>query len=88
MTALTPEDFTAYKRMLRNDPEAKALMRALSPALTKTAWMAALQALEDGYSSRRAAIKGEMDTAMGRAMSNALALKLEKAWMQNRARGL
>ncbi len=86
MAALTSEDFTAYKRVLRNDPAAKAEMRALTPS--KQAWMAALQALEDGYASRRGALKGEMDTAIGVTMTNALALKLEKVWMQQKARGL
>lgn len=86
MAALTDADFTAYKRALRADPTAKAEMRTLAPS--KASWKAALQALEDGYTSRRAAIKGEMDTAIGTVMSNALALKLEKVWMRNKARGL
>ncbi len=86
MAVLTNEDFTAYKRALRNDPDAKVEMRALTPS--KQAWMASLQALEDGYNTRRAAIKGEMDTAIGSTMTNALAMKLEKVWMQQKARGL
>ncbi len=86
MATLTDADFTAYKFALRNDPTAKAEMRALSPS--KTAWKAALQALEDGYNSRRVAIKGEMDTAIGATMTNTLVKKLEKVWMQNKAKGL
>ncbi len=86
MAILTNDDFTEYKRALRRDPDAKSEMRALSPS--KTAWKAALQALEDGYTSRRVAIKGEMDTALGEPMTNAMAKKLEKVWMQQRARGL
>ena len=85
MAALTNADFTAYKRALRVDPDAKAEMRSLAPS--KSAWKAALQALEDGYNSRRAAIKAEMDTAIGATMTNTLAKKLEKVWMAQKSRG-
>ena len=86
MAVLTDDDFTAYKRGLRNDPAAKAEMRSLSPS--KGDWKATLQALEDGYETRRAAIKAEMDTAMGATLTNALSKKLEKVWMHNKAKGL
>ena len=86
MAVLTNVDFTAYKHALRSDPSAKAEMQALSPS--KAAWKAALQVLEDGYTSRRVAIKAEIDAAMGVTISNTLAIKLEKVWMQNKAKGL
>ncbi len=86
MAILTNEDFTAYKRALRNDAEAKVEMRALAPS--KAEWKAALQALEDGFNSRRPAIKAEMDAAVGTTMTVALAVKLEKVWMQHKAKGL
>ncbi len=83
MAVLTNEDFTAYKRALRNDPAARAEMRAL--AASKPDWKAALQALEDGYSSRRLTLKGEMETASGLTLTNALAKALEDVWMKNKA---
>ena len=86
MVALTNDDFTAYKHALRKDPAAKAEMVALAPS--KADWKATLQALEDGYETRRAAIKAEMDTALGSTLTNALAKKLEKVWMANKTKGL
>ncbi len=83
MPVLTNAEFTAYKHALRDDAAAKAEMRALAPS--KAAWKATLQALEDGYESRRAAIKVEMDTAMGTTLTNGLAKKLEKVWMLQKA---
>ena len=86
MSVLTNADFTTYKRALRNDADAKEEMVDLSPS--KADWKATLQALEDGYESRRAAIKAEMDAAMGATISNVLAKKLEKVWMINKSKGL
>ncbi len=86
MATLTPADFTLYKRALRNDPVAKAEMRTLSPG--KLAWMAAFQALENGYVGERANFKSLMEAAIGKTITNALAVKFEKVWMQNKARGL
>ena len=83
MAVLTNEDFTAYKHAIRRDPDALAEMKALSPS--KTAWKAALQALEDGYNSRRLAIKSEMEAASGLTLSNALAKVLEDVWMARKA---
>ena len=86
MPALTDEDYVFYKQALKADLGARAEMKALAP--TKQAWKDSLQALEDGYEARRVAIKAEMDTALGQTMTNALAQKLEKVWMQKKVKGL
>lgn len=80
--ALTNADFTAYKHALRGDVTAKAEMRAA--ALSKAQWKAALQAIDDWYESERAAVKAAIDTAAGVTLSNPLAKKLGRVWMQQK----
>ncbi len=83
MATLTNDDFTAYKRAFRRDPAAKAALQALAPG--KPALQTAFQALEDGYQSRRLAIKGEMEAASGVTFTNALAKAIEDIWMKRKA---
>lgn len=83
MAVLTNAQFTTYKRALRRDKAVRAEINAA--ALDKAQWMAALQALEDGYESRQAAIKAEVDTAAGTTLSNPLAKALEDVWMAERS---
>ena len=88
MAVLTNEDFTRIKHMLRSDPAAVSQMTAA--ALSKQAWKDTLQALEDWWQAtgQQTAIKTAMDAAAGVTLTNQLAKKLGKVWMQNKFRGL
>lgn len=88
MSTLTNADFTRIKHMLRSDAAAKAEMQAA--ALPKQKWMDTLQALEDWWeaTAQQTAIKSNLDAAAGVTLSNSLAKKLGKVWMQNKFGGL
>lgn len=85
MAVLTNEHLTLLKHALRQRPGAREEMRSINPS--KQAWLAAMQALEDGYNARRPAIKAEMDAAAGVTIPLALARHLEDMWMDLKARG-
>ena len=82
MAVLDNDDFKFYKRALRRDPIAKAEM--ILADLSKAQGKAALQAIEDDFSSRRLTIKGLMDTAAVTIFTNTMARKLGKVWMEHK----
>lgn len=86
MALLTPENFSEYQKFVRSDPATK--LEVLAAGFSKQAWMAGMQALEDGYTEERAAFRTAFETAVGGPVSNVLALAVEKAWMQEKARNL
>lgn len=83
MAVLTNADFTAYKHALRNDKVAATEIRDLE--LSKATLKATFQALEDGYVSRNAAIKAEVDAAAGVTLTNSVAKTIEDLWGARRA---
>lgn len=83
MATLTNADFTAYKRALYRNPAWRQEVHDAD--LSKQSWKDTFQALEDGYTTRRVDIKGEMDTASGITLTNALAKAMEDVWMKNKA---
>jgi len=83
MAVLTDVEFTRFKRYIRRDKTARDTLAAEN--LAKADWQAAFQALEDGYNSRRVAIKLEIDVAAGKTISNNSAKVLEDAWMDWKA---
>jgi hypothetical protein len=82
MAALTGADFTRYKKQLRADPVALAEMK--TAGLSKAQWMAALQAIEDRWTNDQPNYKAAVDTAAGKTLSNTMAKKLAKVWMENK----
>jgi hypothetical protein len=86
MAVLDNDDFTAYKRALRNNPTARAEMKAAG--ISKAQWKAALQSIEDWYEADRATVSGLIDTATSPAvLTNALKKKLGRVWMQRKFGG-
>ena len=79
MAILTDVQCTAFRHKLHNDLD---LLLAESPHLTKIQLKAAAQAVEDWYESERVNVKAAIDTAVGQSISNALAKKIGKFWMQ------
>ncbi len=64
--------------------EALALMQAETIPLTKLEYKAAFQAIEDFWEANRVTLKGDMNPAVGRNISNALARKIGKQWMRSK----
>ena len=85
MAILTPTQLRDCQISLRHDPAARDAMRAA--ALSRAQWIGALQALEDRWENNRIATKAAMELAAGVTLSNALAKKLAKAWMDMKYRG-
>ncbi len=77
----TITDVQCGKWRQRLHAESLDLMQAESTPLTKAEFKAAFQAVEDWYESERATVKGNIDTAVGRTITNALAKKIGKQWM-------
>lgn len=84
MATLTSADFTRHKKQLMSDPEALAEMKAAG--LSKAQWMAALQAIEDRWTADQANYKAAADAAAGKTLTNLMAKKLAKVWMENKWR--
>ena len=82
MAILTNEDFTFYKHAIRRDPIAKSAMRAAVPS--KQQWKDLMQGLDDWYESERLNAKAAMETKAGISITNQLAKKLGKVWMQRK----
>lgn len=61
-----------------------SLMEAESPYLSKAQYKAALQAIEDFWEAQRTTLKGLIDTAVGATISNELAKKIGKFWLNEK----
>lgn len=62
--------------------ESLDLLQAESPPLTKAQIKLGVQAIEDFWENNRAVLKSNIDTAVGQTISNALAKKMGKWWLQ------
>ncbi len=82
MAELTNDDFKAIRRLIRQDPVGRQELRV--SALSKVQWKSALQAIEDNFEANRAAVKTDVDAAAGVTLTNPMAKKLSKAWMQRK----
>lgn len=79
MAILTDYRCTKFRQKLHNDLD---LQLAESPHLTKIQLKAGMQAIEDFWENNRATLKTDIDTAIGQNISNALAKKMGKYWLQ------
>lgn len=80
MATLTDAQCTAFRHKLHVD--GLDLMQVESPHLTKPQLKTAFQAVEDFWEANRIALKSQIDTAVGQSISNALAKKIGKYWLQ------
>ena len=85
MATLTNEDFTFYKHAIRRDPVAKEEMTAT--AMGKPKVHALFQGLNDWYESERLNAKAAMEAEAGISITNQLAKKIAKVWMDRKFRG-
>ena len=80
MATLTPQDLGEMLRNLRRDHEGWLAQMTEHPNKFET--LALLQGLENWFESERANIKTAMQTEAGISISNTLAEKLGKVWLQ------
>lgn len=80
MATLTDAQCTAFRHKLHT--EALDLQLAEMPHLTKAQLKVGFQAIEDFWEANRATLKFGIDTAVGQNISNALAKKMVKFWLQ------
>lgn len=80
MAIITDSQCAKWRQKLHR--ESLALMQAEATPLTKAEYKAAFQAIEDFWEANRTVLKGDIDTAVGRSISNALAKKIGRQWMQ------
>ncbi len=85
MAVLTDSQVAKFRQELhRNHLD---LMKAEATPLDKPEYKAVWQAIEDRYENDRSGYKTDMDTALGRAMTTALADEMEDLWLRDRGRG-
>ena len=80
MSTLTDYRCAKFRQQLHNND--LDLLFAESPVLTKAELKAAFQAIEDFWEDNRVSLKSDIDSAIGRSISNTLAKKLGKYWLQ------
>lgn len=81
MAVITDADLADMYLQLYRKGEGKEEIKAdglLAPAIIK----AVFQALEDRFENGRAALKMDMEAAVGRPMSNAAAKKYGRTWLR------
>ena len=84
MAALTATDYSAIRDELYRFGNGKDELKALPGLPNEAQLKAAFQALEDFWTSNAAALKTSMQTAIGQTITNALAKKISRAWLQNK----
>lgn len=84
MATITDVQCAKWRQKLHR--ESLSLMQGEATPLTKAEYKAAFQAVEDFWEINRTALKSDIDTAVGRTISNALAKKIGRQWMQSKWR--
>ena len=80
MAVLTNDDFAAIRRNARRDEVAKRAY--LDSGLSKAQWKGLMQGLDDWFESERLNMKAAMVAGAGVPLTNALAKKMGKIWLQ------
>lgn len=80
MAVLTKAQHTKFRHLLHD--EALGLLQAESPHLTKNEIKLIFLTIDSWWEDNRVSLKSTIDTALGRSMSNALAKKFGRFWLQ------
>ena len=79
--ALTLDDYGQLRQKLYRNSSGKTELKALPNLPTKTQLMAAFSVLDNIWENNRAAIKTQIDTAIGQTLTNSLAKEIGKVWL-------
>jgi hypothetical protein len=83
MAVLTNDDYGKLRRALYRAGFGKEELKALVGGLPdESHLLAAFQVLEDLWSNNAAQVKTNMEAALGISISNALAKKIGRAWLE------
>ena len=88
MATVTDADYGDIRDALYQAAAAKADLKALPALPTKAQLRAAFQAIETRFDNARPALKADIDTALGRVTTAALARKIMIAWLRWKLRQL
>ena len=83
----TITDFQCAKFRQKLHDESFDLLQAESPALTKAEIKTAFQMIEDFWENNRTTLKTNIETVLGKSISNNLAKKIGKWWLEYKWRG-
>ena len=81
MAVLLPADYGALRRLLYRTGEGKEELKARPNLPNEAQLLAAFQVLEDFWENNKAAVKVDLDTALGFTTTAPLAKKIGKAWL-------
>jgi hypothetical protein len=82
MATITSADLdTLYSQTLYRPGQGKEELKALAALPNKTQLVAAFQVIETFWETNKAAVKADIDTALGVTTSAALARKIGLAWL-------
>lgn len=80
MAIITDSQCTKFRHSLHH--EALGLLQAESPHLTKAEIKVIFLTIDSWWENNRASLKSDIDAALGRSISNTLARKFGRFWMQ------
>lgn len=81
MAVLNTDDYQKLREHLYQWGTGKEELKALSNLPNKSQMLAAFQAIEDFWTTNAATLKTNMEVALGRPISVALARKIGLAWL-------
>lgn len=83
MAILTNEDYGPLRKSLYRAGFGKEELKALLGGLPSEAQLlAAFQVIEDLWADNAVQIKADLEAALGRTITNALAKKIGRAWLE------
>lgn len=82
MAVLTNDDYGQIRESLYKASFGKEELKALPNLPSEAQLKAAFQAIEDFWANNAATLKTNMETALGRSITAALARKIGRAWLE------
>jgi hypothetical protein len=81
MAALTNEDYGQMRRSVYRTGQGKEELKALAGLPSESELRAAFQVIENFWTNNAAQVKSDVEAALGRSITNALARKIHLAWL-------
>lgn len=81
MATLTDTEAGVMRRTVYTPGQGKDEIKALASVPNKSQWKAAFQVLETFWEANKTQVKADIETALGRSITNALAKKIGLAFL-------
>jgi hypothetical protein len=82
MAVINNDDYGQMRRSVYRAGQGKEELKALAGLPNKTELRAAFQVFENFWTNNAAQLKSDLETALGRSITNALARKIGRAWLE------